>query len=76
MNIHQIRKAVKIRNLFLTTYSLQLTAILLEVSGGVNLTNVRQFAKAGVDRISIGALTHSAKALDLSLDILPCINIS
>jgi nicotinate-nucleotide pyrophosphorylase (carboxylating) len=69
MNIHQIRKAVRIRDLFLTAYSLQLTAILLEVSGRVNLTNVRQFAKAGVDRISIGALTHSAKPLDLSLQV-------
>ena len=69
MNIHQIRKAVRIRDLFLTAYSLKLTAILLEVSGRVNLTNVRQFAKAGVDRISIGALTHSAKPLDLSLQV-------
>jgi nicotinate-nucleotide pyrophosphorylase (carboxylating) len=33
----------------------------------VNLANVRAFAEAGVDRISIGALTHSAPALDLAL---------
>jgi len=42
---------------------------LLEASGRVNLSNVRRIAKSGVDRISIGALTHSAKSLDFSLDI-------
>lgn len=44
--------------------------LLLEASGGINLTNVRQAAKTGVDRISIGALTHSAPALDFSLSLL------
>lgn len=39
----------------------------LEASGGVTLANVAEFAAAGVDRISVGALTHSAPALDLSL---------
>jgi nicotinate-nucleotide pyrophosphorylase (carboxylating) len=39
-----------------------------EVSGGVTLATVRQFAETGVDRISIGALTHSVAALDLALD--------
>lgn len=42
-------------------------ACALEVSGGVNLTNVRAYAEAGVDFIAIGALTHSAPAADLSL---------
>ena len=41
--------------------------VLFEASGGIVLENVRAFAEAGVDRISIGALTHSAAALDLSL---------
>jgi nicotinate-nucleotide pyrophosphorylase (carboxylating) len=41
----------------------------LEASGGITLENVRAYALAGVDRISIGALTHSAPALDLGLDI-------
>lgn len=41
---------------------------ILEASGGVNLTNVRAIAKTGVDWISVGALTHSAPALDLALD--------
>ncbi len=42
----------------------------LEASGGVNLANVRAVAKTGVQRISIGRLTHSAPALDFSLRIL------
>jgi nicotinate-nucleotide pyrophosphorylase (carboxylating) len=41
---------------------------LLEASGGVNLTTVRDIAATGVDRISVGALTHSAQALDIGLD--------
>ena len=42
---------------------------LLEASGGVNLKSVRSYANSGVDRISIGALTHSAVNLDFSLEI-------
>jgi len=41
----------------------------LEASGGVNLDTVRPIAESGVDRIAVGALTHSAPALDLGLDI-------
>ena len=41
---------------------------LLEASGGVNLETVGEIAKTGVDFISVGALTHSAVALDLSLE--------
>lgn len=44
---------------------------LVEVSGGVRFTTLREFALPGVDVISIGALTHSATAVDLSLDLLP-----
>jgi nicotinate-nucleotide pyrophosphorylase (carboxylating) len=40
----------------------------LEASGGVNLETVRALAESGVDRISVGALTHSAPALDIGLD--------
>jgi nicotinate-nucleotide pyrophosphorylase (carboxylating) len=43
----------------------------LEVSGGVTLTNVRALAEAGADLISVGALTHSAPALDVSLTLEP-----
>jgi nicotinate-nucleotide pyrophosphorylase (carboxylating) len=41
----------------------------IEASGGVTLSNVRQLAETGVDYISVGALTHSAPALDLSLSL-------
>jgi nicotinate-nucleotide pyrophosphorylase (carboxylating) len=45
---------------------------LLEVSGGITLDNIRQYALAGVDLISIGALTHSAKAVDMSMGVVKC----
>jgi nicotinate-nucleotide pyrophosphorylase (carboxylating) len=41
---------------------------LLEASGGITLSNVRQVAQCGVDRIAIGAITHSATAVDIGLD--------
>jgi len=41
----------------------------VEVSGGVRLETVRSYAECGVDRISIGALTHSAPALDISMKV-------
>ena len=43
--------------------------VVLEASGGVNLTTVRAIAETGVDAISVGALTHSAPILDIGLDI-------
>jgi nicotinate-nucleotide pyrophosphorylase (carboxylating) len=42
-----------------------------EASGGVTLKNIRQIAATGVDYISIGALTHSARAIDFSLELTP-----
>jgi nicotinate-nucleotide pyrophosphorylase (carboxylating) len=45
--------------------------ILLEASGGVTLDSVRAIARTGVDRISVGVLTHSAQALDIGLDFEP-----
>jgi nicotinate-nucleotide pyrophosphorylase (carboxylating) len=45
--------------------------IRFEASGGITLKNVREFAEAGVDWISVGALTHSAPAVDLSFEIEP-----
>ncbi len=38
-----------------------------EASGGINLQTIRSFAETGVDYISVGALTHQIKSLDLSL---------
>ena len=46
-------------------------SIELEASGGVNLNTVRAIAESGVDRISVGEITHSAPALDVALDWLP-----
>ena len=40
-----------------------------EASGGINLRNIRQVAATGVDFVSIGALTHSAPAVDFSLEL-------
>ncbi|MBW2060310.1 MAG: carboxylating nicotinate-nucleotide diphosphorylase [Deltaproteobacteria bacterium] len=57
MNLDQLRQAV----------TLTKGRVLLEASGGINLENVAQVAATGVDIISIGALTHSAPAADMSL---------
>ena len=46
-------------------------AIPLEASGGITLENVRSYAETGVDFISVGALTHSVAAVDLSMRIAP-----
>jgi nicotinate-nucleotide pyrophosphorylase (carboxylating) len=43
----------------------------IEVSGGINLENIRSYAECGVDLISAGAITHSAAAVDISLKIRP-----
>jgi len=59
MTVGQIRKAVDIVK----------KKALLEVSGGVSLDNVVEFASTGIDIISIGALTHSARAVDISMKI-------
>jgi nicotinate-nucleotide pyrophosphorylase (carboxylating) len=43
--------------------------VFLEVSGGVTLSNVREYAATGVDAISIGGITHSVRAADFSLEV-------
>jgi nicotinate-nucleotide pyrophosphorylase (carboxylating) len=43
----------------------------VECSGGVTLENVRAYAETGVDFISVGALTHAATAVDMSLRVTP-----
>jgi len=43
--------------------------VTLESSGGITLENVRAYAEAGVDLISVGALTHSARSMDISFKI-------
>lgn len=63
MSLDQLRAAVARRDALAP-------GVLLEASGGVNLTTVRDIAATGVDRVSVGALTHSAPALDIGLDYL------
>ena len=60
MSIADMRKAVKLSN----------GRVVLEASGGITLENVREVAETGVDLISVGALTHSAPAVDISLKIV------
>jgi len=60
-----LRKAVKMRDDMAPE-------IQLEASGGVNLQTLREIAETGVERISVGALTHSARSLDLGLDWQTC----
>ena len=42
---------------------------LVEASGNININNVKEIAETGVDFISVGALTHSVKALDISMEV-------
>jgi len=46
-------------------------APLLEVSGGITLSNIRAYAAAGADIISVGALTHNVKSADISMEFIP-----
>jgi nicotinate-nucleotide pyrophosphorylase (carboxylating) len=59
MDIKNIRKAIKLAK----------GKAKIEVSGGVNLANIKQIASAKPDYIAVGMLTHSSKALDMSLEI-------
>ncbi len=68
MELPDIKKAVKIRNSI--KFSGHHPPTKLEASGGVDFKNVRKLAATGVDIISIGALTHSFKAIDMSLEVL------
>ena len=61
MNPPILRAALRLRNEIAPTTR-------LEASGGITLGNVREIGETGVDRISIGALTHSAPALDIAFD--------
>ncbi len=59
MNSKNLKKAVKMSRKFYET----------EASGGININNVKNVSSTGVDRISVGSLTHSMNALDLKLEI-------
>ena len=59
MNSKNLKKAVKISQRFYET----------EASGGITLKNVKKISSTGVDRISVGSLTHSINALDIKLEL-------
>jgi nicotinate-nucleotide pyrophosphorylase (carboxylating) len=59
MSVPQLREAVQLVN----------RQLWLEASGGITLDTIRDVAATGVNAISVGALTHSARALDLALDL-------
>jgi nicotinate-nucleotide pyrophosphorylase (carboxylating) len=61
MSVDNLRQAVLIRDE-------QAPEVELEASGGVNLTTVRAIAETGVERISVGGLTHGVRSLDVALD--------
>ena len=62
MSLEQMREAVALRGRRIRPW--------LEASGGVHLDTVRGIAETGVDFISVGALTHSARSMDLAMDFL------
>src|SRR6202522_2324638 len=64
VSVETVRKAVEI-------CSRHSRRIPLECSGGINLDNVRSYAETGLDFISVGALTHSSTAVDMSLRVTP-----
>ena len=64
MSVEDVRRAVE-------RCARESRRIPLECSGGIKLENIRAYAETGVDFISVGALTHSAKAVDMSLRVLP-----
>ena len=80
-NLSQLQEALKVQvniimldNMDLETMKEAVKMVkgkaLIEASGGITLEKVREIAQTGVDLISVGALTHSIKALDISMEIL------
>lgn len=64
MTEEQLSEAVQMRNRIYPGHKVE-----LESSGGITLETVRAIAETGVDRISVGVLTHSVKSLDIGLDV-------
>ncbi len=66
MSIEDIKKAVGLRNKIISKQEKPF----LEVSGGITIDNVEEYAKTGVDRISVGSLTDSVRSVDMSLEVI------
>ena len=62
MSVPMLQRSVALRDK-------RAAGVLLEASGGVGLENVREIAATGVDRISVGQLTHGAPALDIAIGV-------
>jgi nicotinate-nucleotide pyrophosphorylase (carboxylating) len=65
MSIDRMREAVAL------CHSSGNGAVETEASGGITLANLREVGETGVDYVSMGALTHSRRALDVSLEVAP-----
>ncbi len=79
-NLREVRQALALRTEMIMLDNMSLrdlrtairmigSAARVEISGGVNLRNIASYAKLGADYISVGGLTHSAPALDFSMDV-------
>ncbi|MFC1510348.1 carboxylating nicotinate-nucleotide diphosphorylase [Candidatus Omnitrophota bacterium] len=69
MTLEQMKKAVKTNDDFYRKKLIHKKP-LLEASGGITLKNVKAIAKIGIDRISLGCLTHTHRAIDVSMEII------
>jgi len=80
-NLSQLQEALKVKADIIMLDNMDLETVkkavkmakgktLIEASGGITLEKVRKIAQTGVDLISVGALTHSVKALDISMEIV------
>lgn len=63
MSVKDVKACVEIRRM-------SKIKALLEISGGIDLETIEEYAKTGIDMISVGALTHSVKSIDMSLEIV------
>ena len=66
MSVEDVKKAVGLRNKIISKQEKPF----LEVSGGITIDNVEEYAKTGVDRISVGSLTDSVRSVDMSLEVI------
>jgi len=60
MSVKEMKKAVSIAG----------GRVLLEASGGITLETIQEISKTGVNLISVGAITHSARSVDISLEVI------
>ncbi|MEM1220652.1 MAG: carboxylating nicotinate-nucleotide diphosphorylase [Bacteroidota bacterium] len=85
VELHEVLEVGKVTRIMLDNFEIPLLQEAVatingrfetEASGGINIHNVRQVAACGVDYISVGALTHSATSLDMSLKVVKEVTVS